>query len=336
MAKLFFLALLCVPFFAHADKAIIVRPPEPVSISEEQKIKAPWLTGPLLAPSGTTIPPKHYYIEPYIYAVANTGQYNRDWEVVKTETLWNIYTQPTLQFGLNKWLDFQFNPTLFYNYTKGAASWALGDMVVGFDIQLYKGGGNKPTSWYTALKLVLKENLPLGKYRNLNPKKRGTDDGGVGSWITTFGLVWGQLVHVTGQHFFDTRLSVQYSLPAPVHVKGFNNYGGGYGTDGKVYPAQNFQVDLGMEFTFNLNWVACLDIVGSWSGRGRFVGKPGVGANGLPATVGTGSAVQFALAPGIEYNWSANIGIVFGPWFTIGGRKAVQFESGVFAFSYYH
>ena len=64
-------------------------------------------------------------------------------------------TQPSLQFGINSWLDFQFNPTLFYNYTSGAGKWALGDMPIGFDIQLFHTS-KIITAWNIALKLALK------------------------------------------------------------------------------------------------------------------------------------------------------------------------------------
>jgi hypothetical protein len=326
--------LIAGPLPIQADKSIMHRTP-PV-VKKEDTIKAPWLTGPLLAPAAATIPPHHYYIEPYVYAVANTGEYNQNWEVDKTDTFWNNYFQPSIQIGITTWLDFAFNPTLYYNYKDGAAKWALGDMPILFDFQLYQKQTTTPTAWVNAIKLYLKENIPFGKYRNLNPKKRGTDIGGSGCWASAIGIVWGQLTHIWKQHFFDTRISLQYTYSPPVIVKSFNFYGGGFGTKGKVYPGQNFEVDIGMEFTLDLNWVLAMDIVGNWSGKTRFSGKRGVDAAGIAASIGNEYSVQYSIAPAIEYNWSADIGIIFGPWFTLGGRNALQFESGVFAFSYYH
>ncbi|HSX26698.1 MAG TPA: hypothetical protein VLE89_06800 [Chlamydiales bacterium] len=324
MRLLFILALF--PFYSWADKAAFPTAPD---------VQSPWLTGPLLASSAYAVPIGHYYIEPYIYAVANSAIYDHEWNAVEIDTLWNFSLQPYIQIGLTPWMDFQISPTLFYNFREGGgANWAWGDLPIGLDMMLFQRGKNA-TDWLTAVKISLKEILPTGKYQNLNPKKLRTDIGGQGSWNTSFLLVWGQLVHISGKIFFDTRLNLQYSLPAPVHVKGFNSYGGGYGTNGTVYPAQNFEVDLGMELTLTQNWVLAMDIVGLWSGRTRFKGTLGSRPDGTPAIIGPGSAVQYSLAPAIEYNWSQNIGIIAGSWFTVAGRNSLKFSSGIIAFSYY-
>lgn len=319
--KIFCLCFLCISALdAIQIPAHTVFPPHAA-------LKPPWFTGPLLAPSGLTVPPGHFNIEPYIYIVANIGRYDGDWHRIKTETFWNNFFQFDLQFGLNSWLDFQINPTLFYNYTSGAGKWAIGDLPVGFDIQLYKRI-RALDQWSISLKLALKELIPIGKYRNLNPQKKLTDVGGGGSWQTALALVWGNFFHIGGNHFITWRNSFQYALPAPVHVRNLNAYGGSFGTNGTVYPAQNFQIDTAIEVNFNQNWAFAMDMVGNWSGKTRFKGK-----TSLPNTAP--SAAQFSLAPAIEYSWAANIGIIFGSWFTIAGRNDVQFASAIFAFNYF-
>ncbi len=291
-------------------------------------VDPPWLTGPLLAPSGISIPPGHYNIEPYFYAIAETGNYDSDWKAIEKPTFWNTFFQPSFQFGLLSWLDFQFNPTLVYNHTDGASQWGVGDMPVGFDIQLYKSEG-KLTNWITALKLALKETIPLGKYQNLKAGKLGTDSMGLGSWQTGAALVWGNLFYLGNQHFLTLRCAFEYNLPAPVDVKNLNAFGGGRGTRGTVYPAQSFTLDIGLEYTLTRNWVVALDIVGEFQGKTRFKGTTSA-PNSAP------KSLQFSLAPAIEYNWSGSLGIIFGPWFTVAGWNSGQFYGGVFAFNYYH
>jgi len=322
MRKWFFLLLL-LPLSIHAVKVSFhrLKPTAEVMIP-------PWFTGPLLAPSSNVVPEGHYNIEPYIYAIANTAKYNSDWKPLKRKTFWSNFSQTSIQIGVVKALDVQLNPTFYYNYTQGAAKWALGDMPIGLDIELYQWGVHL-TDWAGGLKLQLKETLPLGKYRNLNPKKLGTDIGGGGSWQTTLGIVWGNLIYLGKGHFFSGRLSLQYALPAPIHVKNLNIYGGGRGTNGTVYPAQNCQADLGIEISLTQEWVFAMDIVGSWAGRTRFKGKT-TEPNTAP------SSIQYSLAPAIEYNWNGNLGIIFGPWFTVAGRNTVKFTSGIIAFNYYH
>lgn len=317
-------AILCTG--VYADKVIIQEP---------EQIPTAWFTGPLLASSALPIPAGHWYIEPYFYAVANTGSYDGDWNAISEDTLWNLSLQPSFQVGLTQWMDFQINPILYYNFTDGAASWRVGDVSVVVDLLLKKWGRDRDR-WINALKISFKETFPLGKYQKLNPYKYQTDIGGQGTFNTTFGLVWGSLLYVKGYQFFNSRVSLQYSLPAPVYVKDYNSYGGGKEAHAKVYPAQNFELDIGLEYSLNRNWALALDLVGSWSGLTRFRGDPGRETDGTPGSLQHGSSAQFSLAPAIEYNWSANIGIIAGSWFTVAGRNCVQFSSGIIAFSYYN
>lgn len=321
-----FLLLLLLPLFGYSDKVPFHQYLEKHPGFPD--IEAPWFTGPLLAPSGFTVPAGHWNFEPYIYVTANTGIYNKHWNVKKIVNYWNNVFQSNIQAGLTSWMDFQFSPTLYYNYRHGAANWAFSDMPVIFDFQLYRRGVNL-LDWAMGLKLFLKETIPFGKYQNLKPSKRGTDIGGQGSWQTAIGLVCGNLFHLGGHHFLAWRTSLQYTLPAPVHVKNLNYYGGGAGTNGTVYPAQNFQLDTALEITLTQNWVFAMDLLGSWSGPVRFKGKA-TGPMTLPASV------QYSLAPAIEYNWSAELGIIFGPWFTIAGRNSFQFTNGTLAVNYYY
>lgn len=298
----------------------------------EGSVPFPWFTGPLLAPSAQTVPPGRYNIEPYIYAQAFTGHYNNDRKAVETPTLWNISSQTLLEFGILSWLDFESYPTFSYNYNHGAAKWVVQDFPVIFNIQLYRHIPEKSTEWATAVKLSLQEMLPLGKYQNLDPKKRNTDWGGEGSWQTNILLEWGNLFYLGRGHFFQTRFLVEYTLPTPVHVKGFNNYGGGYGTRGTVYPGQRLAFDFAFELTLTQNWVLAMDVVGAWTlAHQRFKGKNPAG--NFPMT--SGSKSQFSLAPAIEYNWSSHWGLIAGAWFTFAGRNSQQFSSAVVALNYY-
>lgn len=291
-------------------------------------IEAPWFTGPLLAPSALTIPGGHYNIEPYVYAIAQVGIYDNDWQAQKEETVWTNYTQESLQFGINSWADFAFFPTLYYNHTNGAGMWELGDLPIKFDFQLHKNIRSLD-QWSWALSFSIEETIPLGKFRNLSPKKKKTDVGGAGSWQTTFVLNWGNLFRLRKNYFITWRTALEYTIPAPVHVKNLNFYGGGRGTNGIVYPGKTFLIDSAVEINLSQNWAFALDVVGQWATRVRFKGKTLI-SNTVP------KSIQFSLAPAIEYNWSANIGIIFGSWFTIAGKNAKEFVGGVAAFNYYH
>lgn len=321
MRKRFFLSLFLLSYSLEAVQV----PDDNYSLTPQ--VGAPWFTGSLLAPSGLTIPQGHYNIEPYIYATATTGTYNNNWKSVKRETFWANILQPSIQIGLSPLVDFEFNPTLIYNYTKGAGNWNFGDMPLEIDIQLYKT--DKPvTSWNMGLKLALRETIPFGKYKNLNPSKLLTDVGGQGTWQTSVGLDWGNLFYLTKIYFITWRTAIQYAYSTPVSVKNLNVYGGGEGTKGTSYPAQNIQLVTSIELNMSRNWGFAMDILGIWNGKTRFKGT-------TTAPMTSPSSLQFSLAPALEYNWSDQLGLIFGCWFTVAGQNSPKFTSGVIALNYY-
>lgn len=291
-------------------------------------LKAPWFTGPLLAPSGLTIPPGHINIEPYVFVIANIGRYDSDWKRSRIEVFWNNYFQPNLQVGINKWMAITINPILYYNYTKGAAKWAIGDIPFTVDFQLYARTPGLDM-WNTALKLSVQARAPVGKYQRLDPRKKLTDAGGGGAWAPGLVLVWGNLFYIGSDRFITWRNALSCAIPNPVYVKNLNYYGGGAGTKGKVYPGVELTFDTAIEVTLSQNWVFSCDFVGYWVGKNRFKGETAF-LNTSP------SSIQLSMAPAFEYSWSSDIGIIIGSWFTAFGRNSAQFVSAVAALNYFY
>jgi len=320
-----FLIFLLFPTLLFARGKVVY---EPV----HENILPPWLTGPLLAPASVVVPIGDVNIEPYLFAQAFTGEYNSDWKAVESPTLWMNYLEPLTYVGLTEWMDLALLPTLFWNYSHHEASWQFGDLTIALDFQLY---ASKPGSAIPNVKLTLREIIPTGKYRNLDPKKKGTDIGGAGSWDSAVALVLGHIYHIAHAYYFDYRLYLNYDIPAPVRLKGFNTYGGGFGTNARLIPPQHFTADLGLQLTLTQNWALALDFVARFSGKTRFSGKVGTAPDGSPASLGRGFQVQYSLAPAIEYNWSAYIGVIAGAWFTVAGKNASEFTSGVIAANFY-
>jgi hypothetical protein len=301
--------------------------------SEEPGETPPWLTGPLIAASAHVLPAGHYNIEPYLAASVETGFYGNDWKKNSTDHFISQTTQIFAQFGLTKWMDFQLAPSVSWNYTDHAAHWVVGDLPLVFDFQLYEEPESIP--WVPALKLVIRETVPIGKYRNLDPKKSLTDAGGAGSWVTAIGIVAGRLVPISGVYNFNYRVNIFYGIPAPVHLKGFNVYGGGRGANARLFPSQTLWIDWGLELSLSQNWALALDILNVWGSATHYSGSPGVLADGSKAFLGNGPSFQCSLAPAIEYNWSANFGMIAGGWFTVTGKNSLAFYNGIIALNYY-
>ena len=319
-ADVVFLAVIAVPFALLAT-----------DIDESSPLESePWFTGPLLAPTAEVIPVGHFNLEPYIFATANTAVYNKEWHSQKIPTLWVINPLCLVQAGITSWLDFQFIPSFQYAHRSGAAAWELQDWTFQLDAQLIA-----QSSWFPSIRFSVIETIPLGNYRNLNPKKLRTDQSGFGSWATDFQLVFAQLYHIRGHYFMNWRLALTGSIPAPVHVKGFNTYGGGYGTNGTTYPGKEFSWDFAIEINLSRNWTFACDVVGSWVFSGRFRGNPGQSVFGTPATNVLPPSVVYSVAPAIEYNWNESIGLIAGWWGSFAGKNSNKFSSFVIAFNYY-
>jgi len=292
----------------------------------------PWLTGPLLAPSGHVVPVGHINIEPYFYANVLTGSYNEHWKAQNAENnFYNNLFQVPLQIGLMSRWDFVIVPQFSWNHIHGASHWVYNDLPLELEYQIYY---DTPGMWPPAVKVSFKASVPLGKYQKFDPNDKGTDAGGSGSWNPGIGLTFSRLFHYTGVHFLATRLALSYTIPNSVHVKGFNSYGGGRHTRGTVYPGPYFSADLGLEYTLAQKWALALDVLYVHSNHTRFKGHKG-DTDGVPNSVGGPSSEQLSLAPAIEYNWNANCGIIAGVWFSIAGRNTAEFINGIVAINIY-
>jgi hypothetical protein len=248
-----------------------------------------------------------------------------------------IQAQIPIWIGLTNWCDISFTPSVAWNHDAiGGGAWTLGDLLTQFDFQIWRQNWTS-NPWVPNIKVAIRETIPIGKYRNLNPKKNTADQGGAGTWTSTFQLVFGELIHFSGTHFLNCRLSFQSNFyNSIVHVKGYNAYGGGLGANGRVRPGRNASLDLGLEYSLSRNWALALDVIGYWQAKSKFQGYGGIDfLRGTPTTVAEASAIQYSLAPAIEYNWNAHLGVIAGAWFTVAGKQISEFYSFVFAVNYY-
>jgi len=335
MKQLYFSLLSSLLFYALPCTALLTLDEEQPNNQESSPIPSfelPWLTGPLLAPSGHVVPVGHINIEPYFNVNVSNGSYNEHWKAQSAENnFYNNLVQVPMQIGLmNRW-DFVIVPQFSWNHIDGASHWVYNDLPLELEYQIYY---DTPGTWPPAIKLSFRASAPLGKYQKLDPNDKGTDSGGSGSWNPGLGLTFSRLFHYTGVHFLAARLALSYTIPNSVHVKGFNTYGGGKHTNGTVYPGPSFFADIGLEYTLAQKWALALDIVYAHSNHTRFKGHKGK-TDGVTNVIGGPSSEQFSLAPAIEYNWNANCGIIAGVWFSVAGRNTAEFINGIIAINIY-
>jgi hypothetical protein len=318
----------------HARKAL------PENSYKEKEI-GPWFTGPLLTSSGHVVPIGHANYEPYFYWANIPGEYDKHWHYRKTPpTFRSFLSQTAIQFGILPGTEIDFVPQFLYNNCDGQHMWHVADMPIAVAFQLLM---DSPDTWWPAIKMRLGALIPLGKYDRLNPLKLYTDFSGVGDWAPTLTFVASKLFHFGGFHYLSWRTSAGYTFTVPVPVHGFNIWGGApsfpgiKGTRGTVYPGCVFSILQGFEYSLTHNWALALDVQYLHINSTRFSGhSPKV--LGIDTKPVAPSADRFSIAPALEYNFNANIGIITGPWFSIAGRNSNQtsaFFTWVFAINIY-
>jgi hypothetical protein len=281
---------------------------------------SPWFTGTLLSPIGEALTKGHFSFQPYFFANTATGFYHSHWNPKSTPNVHNETLQLWILVGLTDFMDIIIIPEVLHTHTQGQSSTRFGDLPIELDFQLIK---EDQFQYVPGIKLGLIETFPTGKYQKLNPKKLETDVGGLGSFATTAQIVFYKICPIVRHHYLSITASFAYTYFAPVHVKGFNVFGGASNTRGKVFPGNASNAILSFQYSLTQNWVLALDNSYLHVDKDRFRGRE---------TAGRHSSELISFAPAIEYNFSANLGLIAGVWFSAAGRNTPQFTNGVISF----
>ena len=327
-----FLSSLCLFAAEKQISPVVIEEQLKDAEAEFQKAKKmfnPWYTGPLLAPSAHILPPGMFNIQPYLFFTNNRAKYNKHAHAKDIPNLHVLNPQFILLFGIIDWMDGYLTTQGVGNKQNGQSSMNWGDSSVSLGFGLLSENAYRP-----AVLLSVRENLPSGKYQHLNAKKEGVDATGSGAYQTTIGLNLAKVVWWLTDHPMSFRLAQSWGIPAMVHVSGYNAYGGGRGTRGKVRLGHSYSADLGWEYSFTQRWVFTLDVVYTYSQKIKFSGRHDTDTTGTPNVTGGPFNDQLSLAPGIEYNVNENLGFLGGVWFTVWGRNSLDFVSGIVSFTY--
>ncbi len=288
----------------------------------------PWFTGPILAPAGHTVARGHTNLEIYGLDVFGYGQYNSSGTIVHTPLFKSFVVNPILTHGFTDWLDVQLAVPYAFDSTRKQNYNRISDTTVALGFQLV---AQQDSPKKADLRILLQEVFPTGKFDNLNPRLLGTDSTGLGSYQTQVGINLQYLREVFIGHYLRTRLILSHLYTSPVTVHGLNSYGGAVDTDGRIEGVHENDADLAFEYTLTQNWVAVMEGTLSEGGATRFKGFRGTTVSGLPANIGSGSFNEVALAPALEYNFNANIGLIGGVWFPVSGKNTSYFRTYVLA-----
>ena len=319
--KKIYLSLLLLPSILFAGDAM---PPPDLNL--------PWLTGPLLAPSGHVVPAGHIDIEPYNYFTFETGVYDSKHHHHSTPHVFSWSLPFLIQAGIAENWELDIVPELVSNHFRGHNFTSIGDTTVQLKYQVQ----NEPAGLKFPSNISINQSFPTGKYQKFSPGNELVQGTGSGAFVTTLGYTATRIYHVHKESFLVWRSFIGYSVASRVHVHGFNNYGGGFHANGYVYPGGKLTWILGAEYSLNRNWVLACDIQYLNQSKTRFTGNPGTLRDGRKSHVGLPSSWQWSIAPALEYNFNFHVGIIGGVWLTFAGKNTTQFTSGVIAVNLYY
>jgi hypothetical protein len=292
----------------------------------------PLFTGTLLSTRGSTMDHGHMVVEPYFYFTRFGGLYNNNWRLQSATSTRTMVLQTYFIYGLTERIDIEIAPQWLGNYAKSESSEGFGDFPVQLGFQLVRG---RHDSWRPDVRVWVQETFPTGSYNNLSPTQTGLGGTGGGSFATTLGIGAQQLFWLENGHVFRGRLNASYGFYSPVTVQGFNSYGGGFGTQGRVEPGSVTTLTAAGEYTLTRRLILALDVSLQFAEATRYSGTPGVGVTGEPAPVGKGYSEVLTVAPAVEYFWNQHVGIIGGPWLSLRGRNTSEFFGVVAALYLY-
>lgn len=230
------------------------------------------------------------------------------------------------EIGLTEKIDFSLDFNASYIHTSCGDLSRFGDIFLFFGFQIAK---DQPNTWIPDVRFVIGENFPTGNYKNLDPDKKLGDATGIGSFATTFVVIFGKVFYTWPNHPYNLNLNILTSFFSKTDVKGFNVYGGGLDTKGEIQPGPMYLFNLSFEYKLNQPWEVGIDIQYEHGMSGSFI------SDQLGTTVAFASSSElFSLAPCIAYNFSHDFSFITGVWFSLYGRNSLAFTSTVFTVFY--
>ena len=257
-----------------------------------QSLSDSWWTGPMIANSPAIMPVGHAYVESYAYDVRKPGM--------------NAFgSQTFMLYGLTDKVTVGVIPSFGYTRLGGGASSSrigVGDVSLHaqYGLTTFDAKSGRP-----AMAVAIEESLPVGKFDNLD---RASDGFGSGTHTTTLAFYAQDIFWMPNGRILRSRINLSQAFSAPVDVSGLSVYGTQAGFHGKARPGSGFTFDNSWEYSLSRHWGVAVDFLYRHDGRTEVTGADGSG----PVHLTSHASDTFAVAPAVEYNWNANLGVLFG------------------------
>ncbi|MEO6218288.1 MAG: transporter [Sphingomonas sp.] len=264
------------------------------SAPARQSLDDAWWTGPMLANSAATLPRGHALVETYVFDRISGG-------------VQSYGSLTYLLYGVTDTLTLGARPMFGFNPRGGAKGVGMGDLTLQAQ---YRLSSFRADPWKPAITISLQQSLPTGKYDRLGARPGDGLGGGVRA--TTIALYAQNYTWLGNGRLLRTRLNLSTSLPGKARVEDVSVYGTGEGFRGEARPGASFDVGGSVEYSVTRRWVLALDLVYDHTAPTRVTG---VDVGNFPVAHRYGASDSFAIAPGIEYSWKPNLGVLLGARF---------------------
>lgn len=303
------LALLGAGAPAAADEAALQSP--------QQALSDAWWTGPLLAPNASTFPAGHALIETYVFDVMTNSSFDTSGNRHAYDGGHELGSLTYLIYGLTDRISVGLLPRFAYNEPAGAAnssSPGIGDFgaQVQYGLTSFHQGSLVP-----ATAVVIGETFPTGRYDHLS---QPSDGFGAGAYTTSFSWYSQDYLWMPNGRILRVRLDLSYAISSSASVTDSSVYGTTSGFRGRAWPGDSFTADAAAEYSVTRNWVLASDLIYAHSASTRVAGTESAGGSGF-VDLQSGPSDYVAVAPALEYNWSARAGVIFGARIFVAGRN---------------
>ena len=283
---------------------------------QRQALGDAWWTGPMLANSASTLPRGHYLLEPYLYDVRTSGTFDRSGNRHATKRSHGYGSLTYMTYGVTDTFSLSLIPTFGYNDPADGLSSSgvgMGDVSIAGQYRLTQF---QPGHWMPTISVALQQTLPSGKYDKLG--ERASDGFGSGANTTMLGIYSQTYFWMPSGRILRMRLNVTKAFSDRVGLTDASVYGTEDGFRGSTRPGASFVANAAWEYSVTRHWVLALDAVYRQTHNTRV---RGFGASGLATMFDSGSSRSFALAPAVEYNFNANVGVLLGMRAVVAGRN---------------
>lgn len=291
--------------------------------SPRQSTDDAWWTGPLLAASASTLPQGHALVEPYLYDSVTYGRFSRSGTLGSAPRESAVGSLAYLLYGLTDAITVGLVPRFGVNETSGVAGGSgagVGDLSIQAQYQLT---ALSPDRGVPAISLVVQETLPTGAYDRLDTRPEPAF--GAGAYTTAAALYSQDDFWMPNGRILRARLDLSYSGSGHVTLVGASVYGTPAGFGGRADPGDSAVVDAACEYSATRNWVLAVDLYYEHDGNTQVEGSVVRQLPGTSSPSGyrneSGTSQSLALAPAVEFNWSARAGVIVGAKAVVAGRN---------------